>query len=130
METPLLNGIRKQAVVNSSKSEAKREPDYGIITATKDSKTGNIVAVGRVDYPIQDLCKDNPSYNDVDIKDVIRDLRNHKKYITIVPSPGCKPKDGSIVHPIKNKFISTNPNDTEQDNLGELALGYDYCEEE
>lgn len=130
METPILDGIIKEAASHISKSNAKVEPDYGVITAKKDLETGNIVSVGRVDYPVQRLDKYNPSYKDVNKRDVICDLRNNKNYITIVPSSGYTPKDGSLIHPIEDKYISTNPNDTEKDNLGELALGHDFLEKE
>lgn len=124
METPYLDGIRKQAEAASKKTESSNIPDYAILDATKDQDTGSIISVGRVTFPAGDLTKPNPTYTTVEKKDVIKGINSGKKYVTVKPSRGARPEYGSLVHVDDNKHISTNPNASKGDNLGELALGY------
>jgi len=100
-------------------------PKYGVIHTVLDSKTTKaIVGVGIVNYPIEVKQGNSlPEGYDVVTKEkVISDTKKGIRYVTIYSTYINPWAIGKLVHSDNNKYISANPNDLTQDNLGNLAF--------
>lgn len=52
--------------------------------------------------------------------DVIARIKAGKNFITLIKDADGRLVHGEKIHPLKEKFLRTDPNETEEDNLGEL----------